>query len=764
MVDWPAVAGRLILGLVVFVVRLILTKLRLNIWTTSDKKRLLGQTVHIITIAAVSTIALQQIWLANNIFNLTSTKVESASANNYQKNIVVGEKNVALGGGGYVSGIYLHPRQKDLVYIKTDVGGFYRWNPAAESWVAITDHFSLDQSNYYGGEALALDPSNSEIVYIAGGKFTADWWPHKGAIFKSTDRGKTWTKLNIDLKMGGNEDLRWVGERLVVNPANSNIIFFGSRLDGLWKSSDAGRTWARVTSFPGTLKAGIGITGIYFNASASPSGLQTSDVVYAIAFGDGIYQSSNTGITWSKIPGSPSEAMRIAVASNSVFYVTHSSGVSKYANGVWQDITPFGIKDAFNAISVNPANSQDLLVCTVEQATKIYRSLDGGKTWELQKRSMNNTVPWWFDYMLSNPKISAIEFDPKVADRVWFTDWYGIWRTENINTKPVTWTNYEKGHEEVVTFTLVSPPKGAMLLSGVADVDGFYHDKGLDTYPSETFGGNRPSFQDTYDITYCETDPLKMVRVGGNRWNQTYTGATSTDGGRTWKPFASFPANTMPTRVAISATDPNLFVVMTSEGQPLLTSDGGRSWKNVSGLPEGFKGPWDWTQPLAADKIDGQTFYYYADGKVYRSTDGGQSFETVNVSLPNRSWHLLKTLPGVKGEVWLSLDWKGLYRSTDGGKTFAKLEKVERAYLFAFGKPPTGSTVPALYLYGKVTDMDEGIFRSLDRGKTWNFIGNRSKPIGNSPNVMEASLQDFGLLFIGTNGRGIYYSSQVSNH
>ncbi|AFZ19837.1 hypothetical protein [Allocoleopsis franciscana] len=757
MIDWFVIAGRLITGLVIFAVGLTLTNLAYGSITKlgTKKARFLGQTARIAIIILVSLIALEQIRSTISIVNIAYGKLQVANVLDYQKNVSLGQRNVFLGGGGYVTGIYLHPLQKDLVYIKTDVGGFYRWNPDEQSWQPLTDHFPLEQSNYYGGEALALDPNNPDIVYIAAGKFTADWWPDKGTMFKSTDKGETWTKLNIDLKMGGNEDLRWLGERLAVNPFNSNMILFGSRLDGLWKSLDAGATWSQVLSFPGKPKADIGITAIAFSK-------QVLGLVYAIAYGDGIYQSTDSGFTWSKIPGSSAEAKRLGLASNGVLYVTHSSGVSKYTNGAWSNITPFKTKDTFNAISVNPTNPNNLLVSLGEngQSSEIYQSLDGGTTWTKKKKSMNTTVPWWSSYMRSNPWIAAIEFDPQVTDRVWFTDWYGIWRTEDINANPVTWANYQQGHEEVVTFTLVSPPKGALLLSGVADVDGFYHDKGLDAYPSKTFGSSGPSFQDTYHIAYCETDPLKMVRVGGNRWNDTYTGTTSIDGGRTWKPFASFPEKRMLKRIAISATDPNIFIVTTGGGQPVVTTDGGKSWKNVSGLPDGSKGPWDWSQPLAADKVDGNTFYYYAEGKFYRSTDKGLSFETVNASLPNEWWHSLKTLPGVKGEVWLSLDWQGLYRSTDGGKTFSKLEKVNRAHLFAFGKPPNGSTIPALYLYGKIAGKGEGIFRSLDRGKTWDFIGDRQSPIGNNPNVMEASKQQFGLVFIGTNGRGIYYGSQ----
>ncbi|HEY9670895.1 MAG TPA: hypothetical protein V6D11_05595 [Waterburya sp.] len=750
------IAGRVTTSLVLFVAGLIFAKLASSLiskWNTR-RARFVGKTVYTVLLALVSAIALQQLWSTNNIFNPVSNSAEVVNSQDYQKNVSLGQKNVTVGGGGYVTGIYLHPLQKDLVYIKTDVGGFYRWNPTLTSWIPLNDHFSLEQNNYYGGEALALDPNNLDIVYIAAGKHTADWASPQGTIFKSTDKGETWKKLNIDLKMGGNEDLRWVGERLAVNPLNSNLIFFGSRLDGLWQSSNAGATWSKVSSFPGNGKAGIGITVIAFNK-------QTPGSVYAIAYGDGVYQSNDTGATWSHIPGSPPEAKRLGLASNGILYVTHSSGVSKYANGAWSNITPFNTTNNFNAISVNPSSPNDLLVTLGEKSgdSEIYRSLDGGTTWTKKEKSMKTTVPWWSNYMLLNPSVAAIEFDPQVPGRVWLTDWFGIWRTEDINTSTVTWTNYEKGHEEIVTFSLVAPPSGALLLSGVADVDGFYHDKGLDAYPSQALGNNGPFFDDTYHIAYCETDPLKMVRVGGSRDKNTYTGATSSDGGRTWQRFASFPSDTMPTRVAVSATDPNTFVVTVSKGQPLVTSDGGWSWKKVSGLPNGFEGPWNWSQPLAADKVNGNTFYYYADGKVYRSQDRGQSFYLANSSLPSEDWHTLLTPPRAKGEVWVSLDSQGLYRSTNGGKTFSQLDKVERAYLFALGKPPNDSTVPALYLYGNIAAMGEGIFRSLDQGKTWTRLSVNSKPIGNSPNVMAASWQKFGLVFVGTNGRGIYYGS-----
>lgn len=556
--------------------------------------------------------------------------------------------------------------------------------------------------------------------------------------------------------MGGNETKRWLGERLAVNPFNSNVILFGSRLNGLWKSSDGGTTWAKVSSFPKKSEAKIGIAGIVFSKNVS-------GLVYANAYGDGIYKSIDAGVTWSKVPGSPSQVNRMALANSEVLYVTHTSGVSKYANSIWSNITPSNAKTTtFNAISVDPNNPNHLLIVDdqyigTKNDSGIFQSTNGGAIWQQKKHILKPQVPWWSESYFASAT-SAIEFDPKTPGRVWLTDWFGTWQTDNINAQSSVWSNYEKGHEQVVTFALVSPPSGSQLLSGVADVDGFNHSNGLDVYPSMQLGGdNSPRFQHTYGLAYSESNPSQLVRVGGNGWNNAYTGATSADGGLTWKKFSSFPQNTIPLRVAMSASNSNLIIAIIKEGQPIRTTNGGFSWSKVSGLPNGPKGPWYWGQPLVADKLNGNTFYYYSGGKLYHSNNGGASFRIINSSLPSESWSMLKTVPQVNGEVWLSLNSHGLYRSTNGGVNFAQIPKVKKAYLFALGKAQKGSKIPALYLYGEIAGMGEGVFRSLDRGKTWINIAFLHQPIGNEPNVMEASWQQFGLVFIGTNGRGIYY-------
>lgn len=677
----------------------------------------------------------------------------ASNASSYQSGIKLGTKNVAVGGGGYVIGVYLHPRQKDLVYIRTDVGGFYRWNAKAQTWIPLLEHLTLEQKNQFGGEALALDPNDPNVVYVAVGK---SHWFGPGTLLKSTNQGETWTPLKLELPIA--EDYRrWGGERLAVNPSNSKDVLFGAWKDGLWKSTNAGAAWTRISALPTEAKE-PNVNAIVFDP-------RERGLVYAHVDGDGVFRSTDAGTTWTRLDGSPKHVMRMAIAGDRALYTVSYEGpaVAKFANGTWKDITPPGEDPVFGALSVNPKNPSEILVSRGENSNPdMYRSTDGGASWKKLSRRTTSTVPWWSEYMRNLAWVSAIEFDPHVPGRVWLTDWYGIWRTDQVTADPVRWTNYEQGHEEIVILTLVSPPKGPLLLSGAADVDGFVHDNGLDAFPSKSFGARGPGFQDTYSIDYSRTNPQRMVRVSGDRRDDgRQGGATSRDGGSSWQEFKSFPSGIVPTRVVMSATNPDLFVVTTSKGQPVRSTDGGKTWSSVSGLPDGAKGPWNMPpQPLAADTVDGNTFYYYSNnGTVYRSTDGGATFSVMTDKLSWIEWSTIQALPGAKGDVWLGLDEEGLRRSTDGGKTFTAIPAVEQAYLFDFGLPQPGSRTPALYVYGKIKGQGAGIFRSLDLGKTWTRINAPNRPIGNEPRVLEASWQTFGLVFVGSNGRGIYYGS-----
>src|SRR6516164_4982983 len=121
-------------------------------------------------------------------------------------------RNVAIGGGGFVTGLVFHPREENLLYARTDVGGAYRWDAAARRWIPLTDW--VQGIDFTGIESLAVDPSDANRVYLAAGIYR---WT-RAAILRSDNRGRTWKVTEVPFKMGGNELGRFNGERLAVDP------------------------------------------------------------------------------------------------------------------------------------------------------------------------------------------------------------------------------------------------------------------------------------------------------------------------------------------------------------------------------------------------------------------------------------------------------------------------------------------------------------------------------------------------------------------
>jgi len=170
----------------------------------------------------------------------------SANSHSYDfRNVVIG------GGGGFVPGIIFSPRQADLIFARTDIGGAYRWNPATSQWVPLLDWIGPDDWNLTGVESIAADPVDPRRVYLAVGTYTNEWTSQNGAILRSFNYGQTFQRFDLPFKIGGNMPGRNMGERLAIDPNNNSILYLGARSgNGLWRSADYGQTWSKVTSFP----------------------------------------------------------------------------------------------------------------------------------------------------------------------------------------------------------------------------------------------------------------------------------------------------------------------------------------------------------------------------------------------------------------------------------------------------------------------------------------------------------------------------------
>lgn len=126
--------------------------------------------------------------------------------------------NVKIGGGGgFVPGIVFNPSEKGLAYIRTDIGGAYRLN-SDDTWTPLLDSVGSDNWAYWGVDALATDPVDTDRLYLvcgvfmpkiqatdivsqAVGAYTNSWDPNNGHILISTDRGDSWTASELPFKV-----------------------------------------------------------------------------------------------------------------------------------------------------------------------------------------------------------------------------------------------------------------------------------------------------------------------------------------------------------------------------------------------------------------------------------------------------------------------------------------------------------------------------------------------------------------------------------
>jgi xyloglucan-specific exo-beta-1,4-glucanase len=81
-------------------------------------------------------------------------------------------QNVAMGGGGFVSGIITSKTEQNLMYARTDVGGAYRWDAANSRWIPLLDWTSESELGYQGVESLAIDPVEPNKVYMLVGRLS----------------------------------------------------------------------------------------------------------------------------------------------------------------------------------------------------------------------------------------------------------------------------------------------------------------------------------------------------------------------------------------------------------------------------------------------------------------------------------------------------------------------------------------------------------------------------------------------------------------
>jgi hypothetical protein len=273
----------------------------------------------------------------------------------------------------------------------------------------------------------------------------------------------------------------------------------------------------------------------------------------------------------------------------------------------------------------------------------------------------------------------------------------------------------------------------------------------------------------TSGIDFSEANPNLVVRVAyWQNWGSDKMGGYSTDGGATWHQFASVPSGADGGRIAISPDATSIgtahLVWILKGGEVYYSANGGGSWVRSN---ETLYGPGDMysmgRQPLTADRVQADTFYAYDKGRgsVLRSTNGGLDWTPIITGLASNSWqYKITAAPNVAGEILLSIAYVSAVKITHahtGTAVMTTLAGVgSNTGLIAYGKPAPGKST-AMYIRGWAGG-ENGTFRSDDGAANWVRIDDPARPINDFCQTLGASRQVYGRVYVGTNGRGIFYN------
>lgn len=697
--------------------------------------------------------------------------------------------NVAIVGGGYVPAILFHPTKQGLVFARTDIGGAYRRDPATKVWVPIMDGINPSPNWWYASpEAIGLDPKNPERIYLAVGCYASPItgsieWDGNGAMMVSSNGGKTYTTVPLPFKNGSNDNGRGGGERIAVDPNRTSNVYFGTRNAGVYLSTDYGASWNAMTGFPASATmsnssrssdAGVvtvtpyvvnGLTAaVYAGVSATGTG---SDAM-------GLYVTTDPGritATWAAVSGQPNGMLiqHVVVGPNHKLYIDYTDhegpvGISKselweftpdssYRSGQWRHITVPG--GPIGGLALSQSRSGLMLVSTVDRSDvpdTRWVSGDYGKTWHevgANGASYDSSASPFINNGSQNWE-SGIAIDPFNPEHAMYGTGGTVYETYNLTDGlkdgVVKWsTKGALGIEETSIVSLVAPPSGkSLLVAGLGDWGGF----AFTDLTKSPIQGNFPSMGPAFPsgLDFVQDKPTIIVAAITPGW-KPYPGPKaqiSTDGGMTWSSLAG-SVNTGGGGTIAASADGNSFVWAPGDTGVQFGNRG--KWSPSSGIPAQAQ--------IASDRVTASLFYGFSGGTLFISANGGKSFSVAQSGLPTDGRLFVR--PGASGDVWLASPSSGVYHSTEipARIHLAKLDSARSAELLGFGAPPTNSKVATVYLWGKVNNSPVQLFRSTDNGVTFTRINDDEHQWGVGPRVIVGDMRRFGVVYVGTNGRGI---------
>jgi len=463
-----------------------------------------------------------------------------------------------------------------------------------------------------------------------------------GSIKRSTDQGTTWK-----VAMPGTEH----ASCLAVSPSDPEILYSGSNEGNVWRSTNAGTDWHRL---PGTDPSGPVLSLV-----VDP---QDPDIVYKAGKGAGWLKSTDGGQNWTCIigcAGTLSTLSFLFISPNSPNTLLTGSGLYRSLDGgeTWDDI-PRSFGKGLSTVAASP-DGNTLYAAGIwrlyQSSSRLYKSGDNGLNWI-------STIP-----TIEEIGPDEIVIDPKTPDRM-----YILYETGASGSTDggKSWRDFAGVPGSYLADLQVDPHDGQVLYLGVRG-EGVYRSEDL----GETWHPLLPLIDEKWDIWRIRPDHLRSGQI-------------------------------------YAICNPR---VNNAPPQIYRTTDGGQTWARAdAGMPAGH------VREFILDPGTTGTVYLGHDDGVFKTTDGGDTWRSTSL----QSKENLKTLaidPRNPNVLYCSTSDPGFFKSTDRGDNWRRIggtgsgmpdgREVGRLVV-----SPHDSTVYALITYGSA------IYRSTDSGSHWTVM------------------------------------------
>ncbi len=624
----------------------------------------------------------------------------------------------------------------NLFYMGATGGGVWKTNDAGNTWTNISDGF-------FGSSigSVAVSEWDNNVIYVGQGESTVRGNVSYGhGLWKSTDAGKTWT-------FSGLKDSKHI-PRIRIHPKNPDLVyaavmgdlFKSSEERGVYRSEDGGKNWKRI---------------LFANADAGAVDLcmdpNNARILYASMWrirrtpysmesggeGSAIYKSTDGGETWKNISA--------------------NEGMPK---GIW----------GISGVAVSPVNSNRVYAIIENENGGVYRSDDAGLTWKKMNEDRSLRQRAWY--------YTKIYADTKDADMVYVMN-----------------VSYHKSKDGGKTFQSFDAPHGDHHDLWIAPEDNqrmIIADDGgaqvsFDAGENWTTYHNQPTAQ-YYRVTTDNHFPYRIY--GAQQDNSTQRIAHRTDGfsigERDWEPTAGGESG----HIAIDPTDND--VVFGGSYDGFLTRKNHRTGeeRGINAWPdnpmghgaEGAKYRFQWNFPIFFSPHDSKKLYA-ASQNLHVSYNAGESWELASPDLTrndpsklgpsggpitkdNTAVEYYCTIfaiaesPYEKDLILAGSDDGLLHITRDGGKKWDKLSVAgmpewTMINSVEFTPHEKGAAYVAATSY-KSGDSKPYLFKTKDYGKTWTKISDGIDP-SHFTRVVRADLKRKGLLYAGTEF-GMYIS------